>query len=492
MKSTGTDINIAAFDSRAERQSWASYVSRSPSQGQYGNAYLGRIRMSADVSELVHFWRTCMIENACKGIRMSPSSSDLGGVVWEHALQILLSDFGGHALLTCIARTHSTVTSSTAMRLSEIRARSTALQILRQEIDERGPSPDALNCVLLMFNTEILAKDHQAALSHSMFLAAHVFEVAHLDYPTINSDILRHVYLTSEIQRATQTFTRPVIDLGLYDVWLAELEDEEIYPPFVPSPESLDHTDAEALEDVYLAELFTEARHYHNLLCTPLAQHIPSMKLSLRLLLLCGRLLLYAQSVINALTLSRCTAIQAFSCRQRAAAAIAALWWLRSLTRFETGHRSDNTPTTLELCVTDGLHLAQIMRILMEDSEPAVALRLFKGNFDADRKAYKFPASLRLRMWIHYIGSTIERGIPSTKEDEFSQMYHHQRLDYYRKRSGLAHDGAVEADVYGLMMGKFLPLQTQMTMGPTWLSLVPRFCIAPRSSHKVSALYIEH
>ncbi|KPI36078.1 uncharacterized protein AB675_1610 [Cyphellophora attinorum] len=418
---------------------------------------------------------------------MSPKSSDLGGIVWEHALQILLSNFGGHALLTCIARTHSTVTSSNTMRLSEIRARSTALKILREEIQERGPSPDALNCILLMFNTEILAKDHQAALSHSMFLAAHVFSAAHLDYPTINSDILRHVYLTSEIQRATQTFTRPVIDLALYDDWLTKLDDEQIYPPFVPSPEKLDHTDTKALEDVYLAELFTEARHYHNLLSMPLAQHIPSMKLSVRLLLLCGRLLLYAQRVIGALTLSRCTAIQAFSCRQRAAAAIAALWWLRSLTRFEPGHRSNRTPTTLELCVTDGMHLAQIMKTLMEESEPAVPLRLFKGKFDVDRKAYKFPASLRLRMWIHYIGSTIEEGIPPANDDKWSQMYHHQRLNYYRTRSGLAQDGAVETDVYGLMLGRFLPYQTQMTMGPTWLSLVPRFCIAPRSSHRDSA-----
>lgn len=237
---------------------------------------------------------------------------------------------------------------------------------------------------------------------------------------------MRHSYLWFEIQRATQTFTRPICDLKQYETWFSELPICETYSPFVWNTEWSEAIDVEALGDLRLAKLFAAMHHYRQQLMLPQAHRSPSMILSLRLLLLCADTLNYCVHSIKKLYSVRLVGAKRLMHIQRTAAALAALWWIQLLTRVEKGGGYATKTAPMEAYLGVGPRIPQLIGTVMQGSEK-VALEEIPGSCKEGhgRRPGLF-TQLRLRLWIHHMASSIEASL--TSETVLPSAYHTQQL----------------------------------------------------------------
>lgn len=333
-------------------------------------------------------------------------------VAWQMVLKGLRGTCSANAFLASAATMYGQFTGSNVMVELGQRSRGRALAGLRKRLSTKGFESDIPICVQTVMCADLCARDFDAALFHSQYLARIVLN----DWP----EGARHSLLWSEIHRAVSTLTRPTLNLAEYPkqpgVWLPSVR---AYKRPV--------LDKEALGKLY--NLYEELTTYQAVIeqllidgITPTSAQI--IRFSTSLLLLEGQLLNFSieQSQHNDPLL--------------AAAALAALYYLRLMTRDE--------------CMYGYLYHERIYA-----AAPVIVQRmeiLLKLSPDTAHSA----CDKRLLLWTLYVGSFIEERTGGT--------YHQRRL-----AKVVSGDSCSDA-LYEIILSKFLPLNDDMErIRPIWL-----------------------
>lgn len=369
------------------RTSQMASVPACPPGGQFGNATIGVIPIEPVVLDLLQFWQTKSLQLYMPGSRFS-----LPRRAFDLSLQALADDIQAYGMIASFASYHSMLTGSLESKMIQAQSYGRAVTALRNYLGTSMVPFRLLGGTNMLIAAEFAAKNFAAAYYHTKFLVP-ILEVK-VGVITPGLLRLRHTSMVLELERATATFSRPLMDISRWT-----LHDQQFGPwPQLPSlTEECETVDIDAIGDMPLIRLFTRVRHLDVLLhCSWASETInqgDAFQISWTCLDLGAQLLNYAIA-------AHAKAHGRLFWDQCAAAALAALFLLRIRTRMEyAGWMDRQTPQTiLECSWAQGPRLLEHITTLMERSSDA-ALSLIPGGLGAD---------LRLRLWILYVGSIIE------------------------------------------------------------------------------------
>lgn len=235
-------------------------VPRAPAGGECGNASFGVFHVDPMLHELLLFWNTSMVQ-PMSGIRPKGDISDLASIAWTQLLKTLWDVGHGYAFLSVAASHYKTITGSPHMTLQEARYHTRAIRLLRERLQIEDVTERAVGYVMSMLSAELASGDLSAATYHSKFLARLLQPKDRSIHPP--AAICHSPYVWFEMQRATRTFTRPLVDLDLYAESLGPTTSYDQFEWTSNKTLSLDYP---ALGDLGLIKLFAELRHYNTIL----------------------------------------------------------------------------------------------------------------------------------------------------------------------------------------------------------------------------------
>lgn len=414
----------------------------SPSHGQFGNASLGVIRIEPAILDLIQFWQSKFLY-LCK----SEPTSSLPYRALELSLQALSDDLQAHGVIAALASYQALLTDSSEMKALQVQSYSRAVRTIRQRLGEIQVPVRLIGATNMLIGAEFAAKNFAAASYHTKFLVQMLKPKPGDTSPAFLR--LRHTSMVLELERATATFSHPLMDIS---EWVLHDQLHGPWPLMVDFDVPDDTVDIDAIGDSRLLDLLLQLRYYDTVLQSPwMGENISqgnAYQLSWKFLTLGAQLLDYAIE-------ADATAHGQLERSQQAAAALAALFLFRLRTRSEYARHLNlkTQQTMMERCWAQGPGLVTRIRALMEQSDSAAQALIPKG----------LGPELRLRLWILYVGSIIE----DTAE------YYQERPSYCTRALGeyIAVFGLDEDLVQQYCEAILLPKRsTGEISGPQWLT----------------------
>lgn len=413
---------------------------------------------------ILHFWDWFIITPSINELQSGRFRKD----AWSLTLSAFTDHCRGYAFMSSAAHLHSITTGDPASAILAKKFRTLSMANLRWRLSRDGLSRDAIASVLALITAELSHGDSEAAATHIRYLKQYVQPLNKVDKFGTPGGV--HILLWQEIQRASRTLTRPILDL---ERWRQENSPGLWLPKSASLRDLLDAQstiDIEAATDPRFLGLLTEAKKYGVLLHVMTETHAQisrdnSLRLSTSLLLLNGRLLEYYLDQLshNISPLSR-SSLNVFTELQAAAAALASMFWLRVITRDEVhmpvvGYESSNTMFNATCTI-----LAELERLLRLTETTAQALlqdhQVQQCKSINRSHSSPIPPPLRLRLWILHVGVYIE-----ASRQSFGTARYHQ-VEMQKLVSALdMHDNDT---VYRATIQWFLPIDKHTTLAPTW------------------------
>ncbi|ETN40825.1 uncharacterized protein HMPREF1541_05105 [Cyphellophora europaea CBS 101466] len=413
------------------------------------------IRIDSHVSELLKFWRYYLNRPS---VQRDRAIQHLFNSAWQLAMRCLWTPCDGYSFLAAAADFYTASTQSNQMMVLAAQWRLQAIALLRAQIASRGLSPRDSGCIMRLLAGDLAVGNFAAALSHAKILSS-IFNPQNPAYEAIPS-AAKHAFLWQETHRATATLSRPLIELShrTTDINFALL-DSRLRIPEV-------EIDLEALDDVRLVSLYTQLRSYLDVLAQlsdrniQLSRHA-SIELSSNLLVLGGKLLDHG---ILCTDNARHTddALEMLRLSQFAAASLAALYWLRLMTRMETDGDDVNGPGIMVATWPQGPRIAERMRSLLETSESVVTLLLPPSS--GVSVSERLRPELRLRVFLLEVGSFLEETAMRRAGDRC--FYYQEQQQQLLLRTGLSEKPAA----YEAILKGFIPTNTPRVYAPAWFT----------------------
>jgi hypothetical protein len=432
---------------------------QTPADSQYGNGSLGIFRLDQTLQELIEFFKCCTSPGSTGPVQRSYSMD-----IWPFSL--LWHPTLGTAWLFSVCCCYQTYTRSNRMDMAAMKYRTEAIRLLREEL-AKAVSNNAAQIATSIMLAELASGDYLAVTLHSQFMARYMQAEEGLAEPPPQQ--LRHLYLWIETQRAVRTLTRPLISI---DEWTRTITTDLDLTESLDRADDNDALDSFALGDKKLVELFHTLQQYDTLLASLSAEEKPrslmsKVHLSSKLLLLESRLVEYCVCSMKSVDEGIFTQVERLQQCQQAAAALAALWWLRLRSCTEPAGPWRDGLYICEIVNAAGPQILQRIQKLLLQSEDYASRVLFSSAKASDT-ATILP-EIRLRIWIFYVGAMIESTARFPKNVGKS-AYHQNQLRRYLKVLGLDS----ESKAFDTTVRGFLYVDKARPYGPEWLSPVLR------------------
>lgn len=394
------------------------------------------VRIDSHTHELLNFWHSYLRRPCCE---KGQATLQLVDGAWNVALRCLWAEKDAISFLAAAADFYTASTGSRRMSVLATKWRVQAIANLRVNI-HRGHVGQYVSTILRLFAGDLAAADYSAGLQHAKVLAS-LFDPQSLCSSNL-PNAARHAFFWQETHRATATFTRPMIDLE---------HEAPRNPAFDPDP----GLDCAALVDPALLYLFAELRWYLDAMNETLNDlRLSRLDFSIQLLLLGGKLIDY--SVVSAERSNHTEDAGAvFRYRQSAAASLAALYWLRLMTRMETSGDSINGPPIMVSSWPQGPQIANRIRDLFDAEADWLTQPVLTTG--------ALPPEVRLQLWVLEVGSIIER---TAMRHSIHSHYHQEQQQRLLVAAGLWE----RPDVYEEILNAFVPLNAASIRSPAWLT----------------------
>jgi hypothetical protein len=392
---------------------------------------------------------------------------------WSLSMSVFADEGRACASLSFVAYVMSIATGDASAAILATTLRIRSMKSLRRQLFKQGLNQDTAASIAALAIAEIGQGDAEAAAVHVRYLESHIQPESGLSY--FGPPGAAHMLLWQVIHQATRTLTRPILDL---DRWQDEYCPNLWWPNnpsfrrLLKSQYALDH---EAVTDTWTLELLTEVRKYGVLLkvltkTRALMPREDSLQLSTSLLLLNGRLLeCYLEHVSPDSRSHAAAPLERFDRLQTAATVLAAIYWIRIVTRDDTiipqsGYEAIDAQINSKFAILAHLksHLhstASVVEKLLAD---------YRKSFDNDTPlcSTAIPPPLRLRLWLLHISAYIEwtfsgLAVASHQQAELEQFTSDIHLNDNQT-------------VYHTILRGFLPIEENNTLGPTWFKPIFR------------------
>lgn len=407
-------------------------VPRMPANSIYGAANICVLECDSTFFELLNLWQTGFLSRTATGV---------AGALSKRAQAItalaLYDECKGNAWLSLMSSYHSALTGNNALDHVQRQAHARAVTSLREKMEHYSRiSTFFLANLNTLSHAEFAAGDYETATHHLKFL---VDELNPDVNPRADKLIfrLRHSVMIADLERATATFSPPLMDVNTWSVHDQVLEQLEsgaqtstVHFSF-SSPSKLDH---DALKDVRLIDIFTRVHHFDQIFETFSTSDIVTRSIgyqtSWACLQLCNDILLHSIDLCDvALHYSLPTGkvseerhLAYINRCQHAAAALALLWYFRLQIRNEhASMRQTPHHALLESFMSKGPVIVKRMQLLMQKSKASADLLLHRQigspcsppNSHSPRSTRSIAVeqvhpALRLRLWLMYVGGWIE------------------------------------------------------------------------------------
>lgn len=403
--------------------------------------------------------------------------------------------------MSYMASYHNMLTESNAMRQVQVESHAQAIVKLREKFVKYDLAMPLLATLNTLINAEFAAGDYSTAEHHTKFLAEEL-DPASCRSPGFTR--LRHTVIIMELERSCATFTRPVFDIN---AWVAHDQAQEIlesrsqtlafrFPSTVPTC-----LDTEALSDPRLVDVFTRIHHFDQIFkaveLTDTVTRGFAYQLSWAALQLEHDLLHHCLDLFDIATTPRSPlndiglhkALEYLDRCQHAAAALAALVYFRIRLRCEqSGSGGSSDSALMERFWSIGPMLAKRMAALLEKSE-VFARQLCErhkqnaGNIkaadsSANCRSRSIPPSIRLRLWVLYVGTWIEATSwyrNAKRSSYFSETLGKLCDSLFGDESSASRESAIEDILKGFIVLEHqkevkAPHAVTLKQGPEWLS----------------------
>ena len=450
----------------SERISSAASTSlpRPPKGGGYDPFGAFAFRVDATINDLLVFWRSHITSTINDGgdtfaAALVDNAWGLINIAFQEPCQ-------GYAFLAVAAAIYATETESTSMTALAAHFRNVSMTSLRQSLETDGVTgivPCGMQALLL---AEIAAHNYEAARVHAQFLGSLV--QPRIGPPLPMPEGGRHSFLWTEIQGAILSFTRPLLDSSRIqchyspEIWLPGYKDLH---NCLPKSSDLD---CEALHNPVLRSMFLELKTYAFIIQTlywDKVQLSPQslIRLSTALLSLSGRLLTFSCDMIDEIPQHYDNHTKQSQCFLHAAAALAALYWLRLMIREERSMTRKQGQLFRRNAFAAGPMIAKRIAQFLQASVSDEQITIPQPESHYEVTEGKAPPDLRLRIWILYVGAFIET---TTSAQGSCNSFHNRDLNELLDTTGLSNSPRA----YRNLIKMFLPLENIDTFVPAWLS----------------------
>lgn len=437
------------------------------------------IEINHDVNDLLVFWRSYLAASLPE--QTSPHSQALKRSAWDLSIDALHDYCQGCAFIVVAAATRESVTSFQGAKGLLPFWSAKALQGIRSLLAIDYVSCSVLGYVQTILASEIAARQHHVALIHAKFLAA-VLQLENGQATPFPLGVI-HAFAWLETHRATSAFTHPLFSPYLYDLHVPADASIALKRKFNTC---IAHkVDLEALADLSLSTLFTQMQQFADVLrgvCESQSEvkRSPSVALSLSALRLSSCLLVYSVDTSKKALCGQADDLSELHVYQVGAASLAALYCMRLITGSEVSGTNPGFKRNTEMVFAEGPRIVLRIRTLLEKSES-----LFNSMLqDHERQCKSIilqplnndnslppPPFLRLRLWILYVSSFIERthSVDNT-ESEVTGSWHQNQFLSLIHRAGLQEQPEQLQDI----VARFFDLKEISSRIPYWFSPVLR------------------
>lgn len=460
---------------------------------QFGGSFV--IPQSTGTDVLIYFWDWFISNPFDHDSELQLLCKD----AWALMFSSVADESRLYAFLSTAAQFHSITTGDHSMGALASKFRYKSMQKLRQQLALTGFDGNNAASMLALVTASLSHGDFGAAATHLRHLKKLVQpsqDEFHFSLPGAE-----HIILWQDIQRASQTLTRPILDIKRWQresghgLWLPT---SILLRNFL---EDRSYVDTQAITNPRTLQLLNSAKKYGLLLgimteTSAVVSNDNSLQLSTSLLLLNGHLLEHYLDLLPfEISASESAAtLSGFAELQAAATTLATIFWLRVIVRDEAIMPVRESESISSVFNATHTILAALQRLLYASEDTAMHILTLHQIQHASRHSAlspqpsaTIPPPLRLRLWLLYIGSFIEQRQQQSQYNSSRAsaspapvQYHQHELHKLKSALDLI-DNPV---VFELIIGDFLVIDHKTTLAPVWFAPVFRAIVLAHTQEK--------